>query len=209
MAPLTVDPQAVLEGCTAYLAPLPNQHTIFDGVVPLVQNDPQRFSVNPLIWDGHSWQPYIPPIFGIDALSASLKFLYAPSGLTYQSTASPDGQADSAYTLVPAGIQGPEAAFRALHALHVAARAKPTKPYPFPTAFYFFKSVGKFTGDALEAQFSNPLNWLPQNTYTSPPTVLRYDAQGNPVTPASLLPTTNPTGFMLQPPLALTTLTDP
>src|SRR5216683_3563733 len=178
MAPLTVDPQAVLEGGTAYLAHLPNQQTIFDGVVPLVQNDPQRFSVNTLIWDGHSWQPYT-PFFGIDPGITSLKFLYAPSALTYQSTASPDGQSDSAYTLVPAGIHGPEVAFRALHALHVAARAKPTKPYPFPTAFYFFKSVGKFAGDALEAQFSNPLN---------------------------LLPTTNPAGFMLQPPLALTTL---
>src|SRR5260370_29540915 len=43
------------------------------------------------------------------------------------------------------------------------------------SAFYFFKSVGKFAGDALEAQFSNPLNWLPENTYTSPPAVLRYD----------------------------------
>ncbi len=205
MASLTVDLQAVLEGGTAYLTHLPNQQTIFDGVVPLVQNDPQRFSVNTLIWDGHSWQPYT-PFFGIDPGITSLKFLYAPSGLTYQSTASPDGQADSAYTLVPASIQGPELAFRALHALHVAARAKPTKPYPFPTAFYFFKSVGKFTGDALEAQFSNPLNWLPENTYTSPPTVLRYDAQGNPVTPANLQPTTNPAGFILQPPLALTTL---
>src|SRR5260370_7627658 len=112
MAPLTVDPQAVLEGGTAYLAHLPNQQTIFDGVVPLVQNDPQRFSVNTLIWDGHSWQPYIPPIFGIDALSASLKFLYAPSRLTYQSTPSPHAQADSPSTLLPAAIPHPEPPFQ-------------------------------------------------------------------------------------------------
>src|SRR5258708_3462658 len=206
MASLTVDLQAVLEGGTAYLTHLPNQQTIFDGVVPLVQNDPQRFSVNTLIWDGHSWQPYT-PFFGIDPGITSLKFLYAPSGLTYQSTASPDGQADSAYTLVPASIQGPELAFRALHALHVAAHAKPTKPYPFPTAFYFFKSDGKFSGDAMEVLISNQLNLIPENTYTSPPAVLRYDEPGNTVTPANLLPTPNPAAFMLQPPLALPTLT--
>ncbi|MDQ6662268.1 MAG: hypothetical protein M3Z24_15040, partial [Chloroflexota bacterium] len=45
-----------------------------------------------------------------------------------------------------------------------------------------------------------------ENTYLSPPTVLRYDAQGHPVSPATILPTTNEAGEILQPPLALTTL---
>jgi hypothetical protein len=36
--------------------------------------------------------------------------------------------------------------------------------------------------------------------------VLRYDALGHPVTPTTLLPTTNPAGMLIQPPLALTTL---
>ena len=58
----------------------------------------------------------------------------------------------------------------------------------------------------MAAQFSDALNWLPENTYTSPPTVLKYDAQGHPVKPTTLLPTANPAGFLLQPPLALTTL---
>lgn len=66
--------------------------------------------------------------------------------------------------------------------------------------------MGKFAGDNLAAQFSNPLNWLPENTYTSPPAILHYDAQGHPIAPTTLLPTTNPAGFLLQPPLALTTL---
>jgi cell division protein FtsX len=156
--------------------------------------------------NGENWQPYTLSGGGIDPFTASLKFLYTPSNLTYQSTASPDGQAGTAYALVPSGIQGPEAAFRALHPLHIAQRAKPTKPFPLPSAFYFLEPVGQFTGDNLEAQFSNPLNWLPENTYTSPLTVLRYDAQGHAVTPTNLLPTTNHAGFILQPPLALTTL---
>jgi cell division protein FtsX len=47
---------------------------------------------------------------------------------------------------------------------------------------------------------------LPATTYTSDPVILRANAQGRSVTPTSLLPTPNPTGFMQQPPLALTTL---
>ncbi|MFL5627342.1 MAG: FtsX-like permease family protein, partial [Ktedonobacteraceae bacterium] len=188
-----------------YLAHLAPQQTIFNGVVPLVQNDPQRFSVHTLLWDGHSWQPYLPPNLGLVPITDSLRFLHTPSGLSYQSAVSPDGQAASAYTLVPSDTQGPEVAFRSLHPLHIAQPSK-TKPYPLDTAYYFFDPVGQFTGGNLAAQFSNPLNWLPENTYTSPPTVLRYDTQGHPVTPTNLLPTTNTAGFTLQPPLALTTL---
>ncbi len=206
----TLAPQTVVDrGGAAYLAHLPQQQTIFDGGVPLVQNDPQRFSVHQLVWDGQSWQPFGT---GGDPESASLKFLYAASGLTYQPTATPAGQTPPAYSLVPSGVQGPEAAFRTLDPLHIAEVSRPAEPYYAadayydPSAFYFFDPVGAFSGDTLNAQFSNPLNWLPENTYTPPPTVLRYDAQGNPVTPTTLLPTTNHAGFLLQPPLALTTL---
>lgn len=206
----TLDPQTVVErGGAAYLARLPQQQAIFQGSVPLVQNDPQRFSVHQLVWNGQSWQPFGT---GGDPESASLKFLYAASGLTYQPTAAPDRQTTSAYTLVPQGVQGPEAAFRTLDPLHIAEVNRPTEPYYAvdayydPSAFYFFDTVGTFSGTSLNAQFNNPLNWLPENTYAAPPTVLRYDAQGQPVTPTSLLPTTNHAGFLLQPPLALTTL---
>ncbi|MGI9057208.1 MAG: FtsX-like permease family protein [Ktedonobacteraceae bacterium] len=207
----TLPLQTVLaNGGATYLNKLPHQQSIFQSLVPLVQSDPQRFSSALLRWDGHSWQPYDLQIYGIDPLTASLKFLYTPSGLTYRQKASPDGQTSNAYTLVPSGVQAPEVAFRALHSLHIAERSKPapsyfTYAYP-PTAFYLLDPVGQFKGDTLAAQFSNPLNWLPENTYTFPPAVLRYDAQGNPVTPTNLLPTTNTAGYLLQPPLALTTL---
>jgi hypothetical protein len=206
----TLGPQTVADrGGAAYLAHLPHQQTLFDGDVPLVQNDPQRFSAHQLVWDGQSWQPYGS---GGDPTSASLKFLYAASGLTYQRASAPDGQTTPAYTLVPKGIQGPEAAFRTLDPLHIAEVSRSAEPYyavdaySLPSAFYFFNPVGTFSGDTLDAQFNNPLNWLPENTYTSPPVVMRYDAQGHPVTPTTMLPTTNHAGFLLQPPLALTTL---
>jgi len=71
---------------------------------------------------------------------------------------------------------------------------------------YTYQVVGQFHDDKLTAQFSNPLNWLPENTYTVPPIIRRYNAQGQPVTPTPLLPTTNSAGYVMQPPLALTTL---
>lgn len=202
IAPATLDPKTVLaRGGAAYLASVPPLQILFDGVVPLVQNDPQRFSTGELLWDGHSWQPFV-PFFGKNPVYYSLNFLYTPSGLTYQPTALPPGESGPAYVVLPNGVQEPEVAFRQLHPLHIAQGANPSTPQ----AFYFFNFVGRFAGDNLAAQFSNPLNWLPENTYTSPPAILRYDAQGNPVNPTNLLPTTNPAGFTLQPPLALTTL---
>src|SRR6266566_1416805 len=207
LSPASLDPKtAFARGGFAYLAHLPSLETIFGGEIPLVQNDPQRFSVSTLVLENHSWLPYN-PYNGIDPYLASLRFLYAPSSLTYASTRGPDGQASSAYTLVPDGTQGPEAAFRRLQPVHIAEVPKPTRnAVPLPKAFYFFDFTGKIAGNTLNAQFSNPLNWLPENTYASPPTVLRYDAQGNSVAPTNLLPTNNTAGFILQPPLVLTTL---
>jgi len=75
-----------------------------------------------------------------------------------------------------------------------------------PDAFYNYEAVGEFTDNGLAAQINNPLNWLPENTYAAPPVILRYDAQGHPITPTTFLPTTNPAGFIVQPPLALTTI---
>ena len=202
IASTTLDPKIVLaRGGAAYLATLAPLQILFDGMVPLVQNDPQRFSTREILWDGHSWQAFT-PFFGKNPNYYSVNFLYTPSGLTYQPTKPPPGQAGPAYVALPSGVQGPEVAFRQLHTLHIAQGATPYTPQ----AFYFFNFVGQFAGDTLAAQFSNPLNWLPENTYTSSPAILRYDAQGHPVNPTKLLPTTNPAGFILQPPLALTTL---
>ncbi len=202
IAPPTLDPKMVLaRGGAVYLANFPPVQTLFDGVVPLVQNDPQRFSTREILWDGHTWQPFV-AFLGKNPIYYSINFLYTPSGLTYQPMQPPPGQPGSAYVVLPQGVQKPEVGFRQLHALHIAQGATPNTPQ----AWYFLNFVGQFAGDNLAAQFSNPLNWLPENTYTSPPAILRYDAQGNPIHPTNLLPTTNPAGYTLQPPLALTTL---
>lgn len=204
LAPGSIAPQTVIaHGGIPYLAHFPQQ-VLFHGDIPLLQKDPHLFSTLALAWDGQKWRASGYD-YGVDPSSGSLKFLYAPSGLTYRPIAPPTGATDPAYTLVPTGIQQAEGAFRSLHPLHIAERHQPTQ-IVYPTAFYFVDPVGQFTGDTLSAQLSNPLNWLPENTYTSPPTVLRYDAQSHPILPTNLLPTTNTAGFIIQPPLALTTL---
>lgn len=192
--------QVQAQGGMSYLEHLTNAATLFQGTVPLLENNPQEFSEAVLTWNGRSWQV---GQYDKSGAGAGLSFLYTPSSLTYQRATSPTGQPDAAYTLVPNGVQGPEVAFRALQALHVSQIAQP----PFYSAFYRATPIGQFSGSRLTALFSNPLNWLPESTYSSPPTVFRYDAQGHPVAPTALLPTTNPAGYSMQPPLALTTLT--
>jgi hypothetical protein len=66
--------------------------------------------------------------------------------------------------------------------------------------------TGVFNDKQLATEFANPLNWLPENTYDVSPATLRYNARGHSVAPINILPTTNPAGFSLQPPLALSTL---
>ncbi len=190
------------KGGLGYLEQLPSKQTIFNGSVPLVQNDPQRFSGASLLWNGHAWQTIlsdkargIAPFYNLDFNSAS-----TPAGLTYIPSTAPDGR--SGYSLVPTGVQGPEVAFRDLNPLQLA---KPIDPRN-PDVYYDYEAVGQFTDNHLAAQLSNPLNWLPENTYTAPPVVLRYDGLGDSVHPTTLLPTTNPASFIPQPPLALTTL---
>lgn len=188
-------------GGAAYLTHLPHHTPIFNGIVPMVQNNPQRFANTRLAWNGRSWET-LPPstqattdnsvFYFLDFSSAS-----TPAGLTYQPATAPNG--GPAYALVPTGTQGPEAAFRNLKPLHTLKKQ-------FQDVAYTFEDVGQFADARIAAQFSNPLNWLPENTYTVPPVVLRYDAQGHPVQPTVLIPTTNRAGFVTQPPLALTTL---
>lgn len=95
--------------------------------------------------------------------------------------------------------------FRRLTPLHTVKSTDFMSPAG-PDVFYNYEAVGEFTDNGLTAQIDNPLNWLPENTYAAPPVVLRYDAQGHPVTPVTLLPTTNLAGLITQPPLALTTI---
>ena len=202
--PLTPD-QIVAKGGIPYLQQLPGQQILFNGSVPLVQNDPQRFSGADLLWDGHNWQTIrsssskgIELYYTLDFSSAS-----APAGLSYQAAKAPDGS--TAYTLVPKGTQGGEVTFRDLAPLHLLKSDSPENPGG-PDIFYDYEAVGEFTDNNLAAQLSNPLNWLPESTYAVPPVVLRYDVHGHPVSPATFLPTTNTAGFVVQPPLALTTI---
>jgi hypothetical protein len=184
----------------SYVAGLPGQQAIFSGSVPLVQDDPDRFANASLAWNGQTWQPQPfdlsrggnPETYVLNLYSAT-----KPASLNYQSTTAPDGSAG--YRLVPTGTEGPEVTFRPLTPLQTLKKQR-------VDAVYTFEEDGQFRDTSIAAQFANPLNWLPENTYTAPPVVLRYDAQGQPVTPTMLLPTTNHAGYLLQPPLALTTL---
>ena len=213
----STDPRqiAALGGGT-YLAQVPQQ-TIYAGNVPIAQNDLQIFAKGTsLVQNGSSMV-----IQNAGQPSFALNFTASPASLTYQPVAPPKGRAGPAYTLVPspvqnpAGTQGSEVAFRPLNPLPGNLEQQDgTIGYAFQAIFatiyngatYTAQPVGEFDGSRLSAEFANALNWLPENTYTPSPVVLRYDAQGHLVSPTSILPTTNQAGFTLQPPLALTTL---
>ena len=197
--------QIVTMGGTTYLQQRPDKHIIFNGTVPLVQNDPQRFSGRGLLWNGHTWQDYAPTYENKPFLDNALDFTgaSAPAGLAYTRATAPNGSA--AYALVPKGIQGGEGIFRTLTPLQTV-KSTDILNSGSQVVTYNYEAVGEFTNTGLAAQINNPLNWLPENTYSVPPVVARYDAQGHPVPPTTFLPTTNPAGFLMQPPLALTTI---
>jgi putative ABC transport system permease protein len=197
--------QIKAKGGIPYLQHLPDKQIIFDGTVPIVQNDPQRFSGATLVWDGHAWQRIvsstkqgITAYYQLDFSSAS-----SPIGLSYYAAKAPDGS--QAYILVPKGTQGGEATFRVLTPLKTVKSAS-LLSQGGPDVFYDYEAIGEFTNDRLTAQINNPLNWLPESTYAVPPVVLRYDVHGHPLIPTTFLPTTNSAGFVVQPPLALTTI---
>src|SRR6266851_3223775 len=202
--PMTPE-QIEARGGIPYLQQLPGKQIIFQGTVPLVQNDPQRFSGASLVWDGQAWQRIVSSTTQGITASYQLDFSSAstPASLSYYPAQAPDGS--QAYILVPKGTQGGEAMFRVLTTLKTVKSTNVLDPGG-PDVFYDYEAVGEFTDNGLAAQINNPLNWLPENTYSVPPVILRYDAQGHPVTPATLLPTTNPAGYVMQPPLALTTI---
>ncbi|WP_069802498.1 FtsX-like permease family protein [Thermogemmatispora onikobensis] len=215
----STDPQQIAAlGGSAYLNSAPRQ-PVFVSNVPLPQNDLQLFSEgNDLVLRGSSL------VVGHPGYTKfPLNFTTSPSSLTYRPTTPPPGARGPAYTLVPGsqqpppGTSGSEVAFRSLNPL--PGKLTPQKgflgqSFAYETTFdtiynnaaYTARPVGRFDGSRLAASFGDALNWLPENTYTPSPVILRYNAQGQPVAPVSLLPTTNQAGFTLEPPLALTTL---
>lgn len=190
--------QVQARGGLAYLQRLPVGTPLFQGDVPLVQNDPQRFSQAELVWNGKIWQ-----VKGYQNASGSgLTFLYIPSGLTYRATQSPGGQNEPAYVVLPTGSEGPEAVFRSLQPSPIGK----SDQFPFIKAIYQIEPLGSIAGSRLDTQFANSLNWLPETTYAEPSVITRENAAGSPVPATTLVPTTNTAGFILQPPLALTTV---
>lgn len=213
----TLDPKVVLaRGGQSYMDHLPAQN-LFTAAIPIAQNDPRVFSQGEHFdWNGHGWQFHIDRGF----LSYNFNFVSAPTGLTYQPASVPSGQSGLAYSLLPAPMQGvsgttgTEVAFRDLHpfageAVTIETASAQTSQYlrhTYNGNFYTPQIVGQFDGKRVAAQFTSLLNWLPEGTYAEPSALLRYDAQGRPVSPTPLFTTANPTGFLLQPPQALTTL---
>jgi hypothetical protein len=213
----STDPQQIAAlGGSTYLAHAPEQ-PIFAGKVPLPQNDLRLFSRNAqlelsgssLVLENPGYKKFM------------LNFTVGPASLTYRPTTPPPGTSGPAYTLVPTsqqpppGTSGSEVAFRPLNPLPGTLESIPLSVgYAFETsaysvyngAVYTAQTVGAFDGSRLAAAFGDTLNWLPENTYTPAPLTLRYNAQGQPVAPVPLLPTTNQAGFTLEPPAALTTL---
>ncbi|MGH2494181.1 MAG: FtsX-like permease family protein [Ktedonobacteraceae bacterium] len=217
LAASTTDPQQVATlGGSNYLDHL-SQQTVFVGNVPIAQNDLQIFAKGTTVaQQGSSLE-----IQDYGNSSFALNFTSSPSSLAYQHASAPKGETRPAYTLVPdhfqnlGDMQGPEVAFRNLNPLPGNMQQEDgtigyTDQVIYDTIYngatYTAQPIGQFDGKRLSAEFTNALNWLPENTYTPSPLILQYDAQGHPLTPTSILPTTNPAGFTLQSPLALTTL---
>ncbi len=194
---LTPD-QVTKQGGVQYLKTLHDQQRFLNQDIPPAANSYDEFSNINLEWDGHAWTT---DISGPQAGNAVFSYPYQPSSLTYQTASGPTENTDPAYKLLPTGTQGPEVTFRNLN-----TPRNIQKPSANAVVDYLDQPIGQFAGAQLTAQFNNPLNWLPENTYTVPPGVLRYDAQGRSIAPVTMLPTANTAGYVIQPPLALTTL---
>lgn len=214
LTPITDPQQVLMHGGRDYLDQL-SQQTIFNGDVPMAQNNlqllgggenlqQQGYSDMQIQYNGY---PYFP-----------LNFVSGPAPLTYHTATAPKDARGIAYTLIPNPDQTPgkaEVAFRKIKPLPGTLRQfMGTYGYSYEAVdqtfyngvSYTAEPVGEFDGQRLSATFTNVLNWLPENTYTSFPTVRRYDAQGRPVKPTMMLSTTNPSGYLMESPLALTTL---
>lgn len=218
-------PQQALDlGGAAYLKQLSALKTLYQGPVPLPSDNMGRLSYDLLSWNGNSWRTGNMTNPDAESRARLMNFLYTSSGKNYAPTAAPPGQGGSAYTLIPADqqnlgaialdpppvnpeiplskTQGSQVLFRSLTPLHIS-----TLDYqPFYNAVYTPKPVGQFDSSALPTDMSNVLNWLPEGTFSPPPTVLRFDANGKPIAPTNLQSTGNATSSLVQSPLAFTTL---
>ncbi|GCE10600.1 FtsX-like permease family protein [Tengunoibacter tsumagoiensis] len=218
------DPQVLAaQHDASYLPSVPGQ-AVFTGLVPIPQNDIQLFHTGSSLNQQGSAihvENYGDNVFNLNLVSR-------PSNVEYQFMAgkAPDG--NPAYQIKPVPFQadqneeyqGNALAFRSIQPLP-GIMYQPTiyigdsfeKSYTtnyytvYNNAGYRVATTGLFDGRKLSAGFADALNWLPENTYTPSQTVLSYDANGKPLAPKILQPTTYTQGLTLQSPLALTTMT--
>ncbi|PZW19494.1 FtsX-like permease family protein [Thermosporothrix hazakensis] len=200
------------------------EQILFQGKVPTPQSDVETFMHGVDIeQEGSTLR-----LRTSEEKSFALNFLSRPTNLQYQlmREKGPDGK--SAYQVVP--MPQETGSWDEYEGKNLAVR--PLEPFPdvqyeetitygelgsgsytrlgyaiYNDAAYMLKPQGAFDWHKLSASFRDALNWLPETTYTPVLPTLRYDAQGRPIAPKQVLPTTNPQGLSLQSPLALTTLT--
>ncbi len=222
MQTATTDPQVLAKQNDAHpLQHVSQQQTIFEGSVPLPQNDVHLFSAGAdLEQQGSTIQ-----VNNYGENQFSLNLVSRPSNVQYQLHAGKGPDGNTAYQVKPVQLgqsdeyQGKSPAFRSIQELPGDLYQSPmtigaqygggytTTGYTvYNHAGYRVTTMGLFDGRKLSAGFTDALNWLPESTYTPSQTQLRYDAKGNVIPPKQLQPTTNPQGFTLQSPLALTTL---
>lgn len=201
------------------LSEFPHQ-VVFAGPLPQARTQPHLFSAGAgLYWDGQHWQMTQFSPGSLNYPLHILNFVSAPAPLPYQPTTGPASSFQPAYTLVPnplqslAGTTSAGVIFRPLPPLPGTDGAFNTQVSEEGSAFtilngtaYTPQVIGQFNGTQVAAEFMHTLSDLPESAYAAPSATVRYTAQGQPVPPTPVTPTSYPGGWLQPPPEALTTL---
>lgn len=190
-----------------------------------IQNDKARaFRVFGLRvpWPGSS----VPWGLGEGGLIGNRTIVAAVTGRpTYGVAAAPDGTTTPAFRIAPQGIvppggpgselpvpgpgtggplevrSGSEQSYRPFTSVSPppveAFRRQNTMDRPF-----FLAPIGEYDLDTLELP-DDPLSYVPYGAYDPPDTTLFAGPDGQPVTPAAMNPTLNPTGLLQAPPMGI------
>ncbi|MBA3876752.1 MAG: hypothetical protein C0498_07425 [Anaerolinea sp.] len=172
-------------------------------------------------WPGSS----VPWGLGEGGLIGNRTIIAALTGRPTYAAAAPDGTATPAFRIAPQGtvppggpgselpVPGPltggpqevrlgsEQSYRPLETvsppLVEAFERQNTMDRPF-----FLAPVGEYDLDMLELP-DDPLSYVPYGAYDPPDTTLIAGPDGQPVTPAAMNPTLNPTGLLQAPPMGI------
>ena len=185
-----------------------------------------RLNGLPVPWPGTSLPSWVGEGGG---MVATRTFVAALTGRpTYGATTAPDGTATPAFRIDPRGtvppggpdselpVPGPltggplevrlgsEQAYRPFEAvsppLVEAFERQNTMDRPF-----FLAPVGEYDLDSLDLP-TDPLSYVPYGAYDPPDTTLVAGPDGEPVTPAPMNPTLNPTGLLQAPPMGIVSI---